>query len=99
MASGEVLRQTGMIDVRNLADLVRRSAANNGVKTAIIAEESSVTYEQLQERSSRVANMLLDRGLQRGDLVGYLSKNRPEFFDILFGVAKAGAAKIGRAHV
>ena len=92
MASGEVLRKINMISVRNLADLVRRGATNNGDKTAIIAEESSVTYEQLQERSSRVANLLLDRGLQRGDLVGYLSKNRPEFFDILFGVAKAGAA-------
>lgn len=81
-----------MNDVRNLADLVRRSAATNGDKTAIISEETSVSYRQLDERSNRVANMLLDRGLQRGDLVGYLSKNRPEFFDILFGVAKAGAA-------
>lgn len=92
MAPREVLRKNPMIDVRNLADLVRRGAINNRDKTIIIAEESSVTYEQLQERSSKVANMLLDRGLQRGDLVGYLSKNRPEFFDILFGVAKAGAA-------
>lgn len=92
MASRKILRKTPMIYARNLADLVRRSAMRNGDKTIIIAEESSVTYEQLQERSSRVANLLLDRGLQRGDLVGYLSKNRPEFFDILFGVAKAGAA-------
>jgi acyl-CoA synthetase (AMP-forming)/AMP-acid ligase II len=92
MVAGKVLRQTHMNGVRNLADLVRRSAATNGDKTAIISEETSVSYRQLDERSNRVANLLLARGLQRGDLVGYLSKNRPEFFDILFGVAKAGGA-------
>ena len=80
--------------VVNLADLIRVASARNGNKIAIRSEDVEESYLQLDERSSRVAQMLISFGINRGALIGFLSKNRIEFFDILFGVAKSGAATV-----
>nr|BFE36263.1 fatty acid--CoA ligase [Actinomadura rugatobispora] len=51
----------------------------------------TVTYAELDARSSRAAQGLRAAGLGAGSRVGYVGKNAPEFFDLLFGAAKLGA--------
>ncbi|MFP6772219.1 MAG: AMP-binding protein [Alphaproteobacteria bacterium] len=48
------------------------------------------TYAVLEERSNRLANALLESGLQRGDRVGLLARNRLEYVEIELAAAKAG---------
>jgi fatty-acyl-CoA synthase len=49
------------------------------------------TYAELNRRAIRCANMWLERGIGRGDRVGILSENRPEYVEAFFAAAKTGA--------
>ncbi len=49
-----------------------------------------VTYRQLDERSNRLAHLLRDAGLQRGDSVALMVENHPRFHELLWGAQRAG---------
>ncbi|MFW9908525.1 MAG: long-chain fatty acid--CoA ligase [Candidatus Thorarchaeota archaeon] len=49
------------------------------------------TFKVMNERANQTARLLLDSGIQKGDRVGVLSKNRFDFLDILFACGKIGA--------
>ncbi|MBY0509160.1 MAG: acyl--CoA ligase, partial [Rhodospirillaceae bacterium] len=53
-----------------LNDMLVRNARNIGDKTYIITDEESVTYAQFDARSSRLAHVLSQRGVKKGDRVG-----------------------------
>ena len=80
-----------------LANLLRknRSAAlTNPARLAVVMQDRSLTYDELDERSSRLAAALAGRGFQRGDRVAVLLFNRLEYFEIFFAVAKLGGAVV-----
>lgn len=54
----------------------------------------SRTYAELHERSNRLANALLDSGLQRGDRVAAWLDNCPEYIELYLAVAKAGLVMV-----
>ena len=54
-----------------------------------------MSFAQLDEASSRVANALTATGVGTGDRVAVLSKNTPEFFELAFACAKIGAIVVG----
>ena len=60
-------------------------------KVALISEDQVTTYEQLAERSTKLANALRDRGITKGDTVAYLGENHPTFLDVLFACGLLGA--------
>ncbi|CAN7564494.1 acyl-CoA synthetase [Arthrobacter sp. LjRoot14] len=70
---------------------LQRRRPKSGNKAAIIAGDREVSYEQLAERSARLANALRDRGVARGDRVAYLGENDPSFLETLFACGLAGA--------
>jgi len=47
-------------------------------KTAIVLGSQRVSYGELNESSNRVANALIDLGLQKGDHVAILMSYTPE---------------------
>jgi len=53
-----------------------------------------VTYRDLDERTSRVANALLGEGIEQQDRVAFFDKNGPEYFDVLIGGAKVNAVDV-----
>lgn len=59
---------------------------------AIIDGDHAVTYEQLDAHSSRLAHVLLDRGMAHGSRVAVLSENSIELCVLLYAAAKIGAA-------
>lgn len=77
-----------------LSDLLRRSAARQGDRTAIIEGERSRSFSELNDEASRIANALRDRGLGHGDRVALLSRNSLEYAQVVFGVARAGAVLV-----
>ena len=77
-------------DYNGLGDVVRHYAKVRPNSPAIIFCERSKTYADLNEASDRVAAGLLAAGLNNGDRVSYLGKNSDLFFEVLFGVSKAG---------
>ena len=55
-----------------------------------MADGPTITYGELFERSQRVAALLHEAGLRRGDGVALVLPNRPEFFEITWGCQLSG---------
>ena len=53
-----------------------------------------ITWSVFNEKANRVANMLISRGIQKGDKVAILMYNCLEWLPIYFGVLKAGAIAV-----
>ncbi|XP_062409847.1 long-chain fatty acid transport protein 4 [Sardina pilchardus] len=81
------LRQRNTIP-RIFAESVKR----HGDKTALIFEGTgeSWSFRQLDDYSSRVANLLLQRGYKEGDVVAIFMENRAQYVGLWLGMAKIG---------
>ena len=53
-----------------------------------------ITWRVFDEKANRVANMLLERGIQRGQKVAILMMNCLEWLPIYFGILKSGAIAV-----
>ena len=53
-----------------------------------------ITWNVFNEKSNRFANLLLERGIKKGDKVGILLMNCLEWLPIYFGVLKTGALAV-----
>ncbi len=53
-----------------------------------------ITWNVFEEKANRFANMLIGRGVKKGDKVGILLMNCLEWLPIYFGVLKAGAIAV-----
>ena len=53
-----------------------------------------ITWQIFDEKANRFANLLLERGIQKGDKVGLLLMNCLEWLPIYFGVLKTGALAV-----
>ena len=69
---------------------LQRRRPKSGTKTAVIAGDRELSYIELSERSTRLANALRDRGVVKGDRVAYLGENDPSFLETLFAAGLAG---------
>ncbi|MBU2547761.1 MAG: long-chain fatty acid--CoA ligase [Proteobacteria bacterium] len=74
----------------NVGNWLYKRSLYSGDKTAIVFDNRTLTYAQLNERTNRLARALLDMGLDPGDRVGAYTRNRPEFLEVYFACAKAG---------
>ncbi|XP_049729139.1 long-chain fatty acid transport protein 6 isoform X2 [Elephas maximus indicus] len=60
-------------------------------KPFVIYEGDVYTYQDVDRRSSRVANVFLNQStLKKGDTVALLMSNEPDFVHVWFGLAKLG---------
>ncbi len=53
-----------------------------------------ITWKVFDEKANRFANMLLERGVKKGDKVGILLMNCLEWLPIYFGILKTGALAV-----
>ena len=60
-------------------------------KTAFSFMGTDQSYREFEERSNRVANVLVDHGVEPGDRVGLFVPNTNQFPSAHFGIIKAGA--------
>jgi long-chain acyl-CoA synthetase len=56
----------------------------------IVADDRAISYGELYARSRRVAALLYEAGLRRGDGVALVLPNRPEFLEITWGCQLSG---------
>ncbi len=80
------------LTVETLAALVRQQAESLGEAPALIDSSVTLSYAELDRRSSQVAQRLIAMGVGPGDRVAILAKNGAFFYELLFGCAKARAA-------
>ncbi len=74
----------------NFADILRDHARQRAGAPCLSFADDTLNYGQLHQRSSQLANALLQRGLVAGDRVAVIARNAPVFYELAFACAKAG---------
>lgn len=83
--------------MQTLKEMINTNAQRYADKTALVGEERSHTFEEVRRRINSLVNALADLGVQKGDRVGILAYNCPQYFEV-FGLAKAGRVCVPLNH-
>ncbi|WP_157596571.1 amino acid adenylation domain-containing protein, partial [Saccharomonospora saliphila] len=75
-----------------LTESLERAAARDPEATAVVTEESTLTYRELHERAGRLAQHLRARGIGRESVVAVAIPRSAELMVALLGILKSGAA-------
>src|SRR5437016_3238972 len=75
----------------NLAMLLEDSAREVPERTAVVCEETRLSYAELNAATSQVAHGLVQAGIQKGDTVALSCQDVPSFVIAYYGILKAGA--------
>lgn len=78
----------------NLAECLHRTAAIVPDKTAVVFEETRLSYADLASASMRVADGLRARGVGKGDRVALMLGNTPHFPLAYYGALHLGATVV-----
>jgi fatty-acyl-CoA synthase/long-chain acyl-CoA synthetase len=77
-----------------LRDLLARCVDCYGSLPATICDGSVVTWTELADRATRIANAICGRGVEPGDRIAVLQSNGPEIVEIAHAVALTGAVLV-----
>jgi long-chain acyl-CoA synthetase len=75
----------------NLRELVQNQAKKFGDKVFMYWEDKTVSYSQLNDLTNKVANLLYNQGIRKGDKVSVYLPNMPEYVYLYLGIPKIGA--------
>ncbi|HWF52856.1 MAG TPA: AMP-binding protein [Solirubrobacteraceae bacterium] len=85
---------TGWAEASTMGDLLLRSASRRPDHEALVFPHARFTYEDLAERVVRTARSLAALGVGRGDHVGLLMPNSPDFVFAFFATQLLGAVAV-----
>jgi amino acid adenylation domain-containing protein len=77
-----------------LPQILNESARRFPENIAVWAQNRTLTYRELEERSNQLAHLLRARGIKKGDRVGLYFSKSVESVISMFGVLKAGVAYV-----
>jgi fengycin family lipopeptide synthetase D len=77
---------------KTIIELFEERAREIPDHTALVYKDIKLTYEDLYERINKLATMLREKGVKRGDIVGILIDRSPEMVIGIMGILKAGGA-------
>jgi fatty-acyl-CoA synthase len=75
-----------------IVDIVQRFADAAPDNSAILHEDRTLTYRDLDRMANRYAHWAHAQGIGRGDTVALLMENRPEYLASWLGLLKVGAS-------
>lgn len=73
-----------------MADVIERLAQQYGDAPALLSDRETLSYCALAHRANCYASWALEQGIGKGDVVGLLMPNRPEYFAIWLGISSVG---------
>ncbi|WP_420030026.1 amino acid adenylation domain-containing protein [Rhodococcus ruber] len=88
------MRGTDVVSGGTLADLLTAGASLDPDATAVRYEGRSITYRELDEDSSRLARLLVERGVGPENIVAVAFPRSYDMVRAVWAVAKAGAAHV-----
>jgi fatty-acyl-CoA synthase len=83
-----------MRHVLNLGEIVAAHARLVPDKLGARDSRRAMTYKEWNTRACKLANALLELGLEKGDRVALLAYNRVEWMELYIGLAKAGLVAV-----
>ena len=78
----------------NASRMLRDAARRHGARPAIRAQDTLLTYAELDARASRFAQALRGLGVKPGERVGILCRNLAAYPVALFGIARTGGVAV-----
>ena len=78
----------------NVAHLLEWSVRRHRDRPAFVYGDREITFGEVEARASRLAAGLRGLGVGKGDRVGILIGNQPEYMEAEFAVAKLGAVRV-----
>ena len=80
--------------MENVRMVVEEAARLYEQKTLIYYKERETSFQEMNNLTNKTANGFLAAGIKKGDRVGIMLFNRPEFLYIWFGLNKIGASMV-----
>lgn len=77
-----------------VGDLLRRTAARYPNKSALIAGDVRMSYQEFDDAVNRAGHNLTSRGVTRGDRLALLSHNSIQYVILAFAAAKLGVVLV-----
>jgi amino acid adenylation domain-containing protein len=77
-----------------LSHLLASAARDHPDRIAVVDRDRTITYAELEERANRLAHLLIDLGVARGDRVGLYADKSLESVIAVHAVLKAGGAYV-----
>ncbi len=83
-----------------ITEILSRNARNYGQKTALVERElgsssrPSISWNEFNDTSNRIANYLIKKGIKKGDKVVHLMMNSIDWLPIYFGILRTGAVVV-----
>ncbi|MFD8151473.1 amino acid adenylation domain-containing protein [Streptomyces sp. NPDC059720] len=82
------------LEAGGLVEAVRRQAEATPEALAVTADDTSLTYAELEERANRLAHWLIDRGVRAESLVAVRLPRSTQLLVTLLAVLKTGATYV-----
>jgi amino acid adenylation domain-containing protein len=81
-----------MVDI--LPEILSETSARHATRAALVMDERTITYGELEAESNRFARSLIRKGICRGDRVALWLPKSIETVVAIYGIMKAGAAYV-----
>ena len=75
-----------------MADVIAKHAAARGDAAALIDDEGTTTWSQLDERVNRLIHALRARGVEPGGTIAAMVGNRREYYEVVLAAMHTGSA-------
>ena len=79
---------------KTMLDLFEWRAAKDPDNVALISDAGSLTYRELNDKAKKLASVLAESKVGRGDFIGVMMRRSPELIACLLAIYKRGAAYI-----
>ena len=83
-----------LVHGRTIHRVLKNKVHQYGDREFFYYKGKGFSYQDLEKASDKVAKGLQSQGIKKGDKVGVVMKNRPEFLFIWFGLCKLGAIEV-----
>lgn len=80
--------------MKSMGEALEWAAKIHWNKIAVVDRDRRISFKQLENRVTRLANALLGIGLKEGDRLSILSFNGSEYIEIYLALAKTGIAAV-----
>jgi amino acid adenylation domain-containing protein len=86
--------QTDFPEPKTISQLFEEQVALTPERAAVIYENQSLSFAELNQKANRIANYLLSLGIQTEDCVAICLERSTEILVAILGILKAGAAYV-----
>lgn len=74
----------------SIHQIFETTVKNNSKKIAIVFEKEKLTYDELNKKANKLARLLIQKGLKKGEVVAVLIDKSSEYMIAILGILKAG---------